>query len=273
MDVPVSKHPRRRMRFIAGLRSVRIPVFVASTIGAFAGARRRVVAGSLGGKCGRGMSRTTRATQGETAVHAEQIGGFDGELDTGSNITESESTITATPGASGNTDYPSPLQFEQIRHKPPTKLKSPRELIIACSPLKSHVNLSAIIRTAGCSGVTKVIATGPAKVLKRIARDGADQVEVEAKNTLKYTLKAFREQGYTLVGLEQTTNSQSLHDFQFPRKSVLVVGAERAGLSQECLDQVHHCVEIPVWGVPFSYNVATATALATYEYCRQYPDG
>ena len=32
-------------------------------------------------------------------------------------------------------------------------------------------------------------------------------------------------------------------------------------------------VEIPVWGMPYSYNVATATTMALYEYCRQYPAG
>jgi hypothetical protein len=25
--------------------------------------------------------------------------------------------------------------------------------------------------------------------------------------------------------------------------------------------------------MPYSYNVATATVMAMYEYCRQYPDG
>jgi hypothetical protein len=28
-----------------------------------------------------------------------------------------------------------------------------------------------------------------------------------------------------------------------------------------------------VWGMPFSYNVATATTMAVYEYCKQYPGG
>ena len=32
-------------------------------------------------------------------------------------------------------------------------------------------------------------------------------------------------------------------------------------------------VEIPVYGLPHSYNVATATAMALYEYCRQFPRG
>ena len=32
-------------------------------------------------------------------------------------------------------------------------------------------------------------------------------------------------------------------------------------------------VEIPVWGLPYAYNVANATAMALYEYCRQFPRG
>jgi tRNA G18 (ribose-2'-O)-methylase SpoU len=36
------------------------------------------------------------------------------------------------------------------------------------------------------------------------------------------------------------------------------------------LDEV---VEIPVYGLPYSYNVVTAATMAMYEYCRQYPTG
>ena len=38
--------------------------------------------------------------------------------------------------------------FEQVRHRPPTPLASPRELVVACAPLRSNVNLSTIVRTA-----------------------------------------------------------------------------------------------------------------------------
>ena len=32
-------------------------------------------------------------------------------------------------------------------------------------------------------------------------------------------------------------------------------------------------VEIPVLGLPYAYNVANATAMALYEYCRQFSAG
>jgi tRNA G18 (ribose-2'-O)-methylase SpoU len=165
------------------------------------------------------------------------------------------------------------LKFEHVRHKPPTELKEDRALLIACSPLRSNVNLSTIFRTAGCCGVKEIIATGNVKLINKIARDGAEQVNLIVKNSLPPVLKKLKQEGYTLVGLEQTTNSTLLADYAFPKKTALVIGSEREGLSDDCLIQLDAVVEIPVWGMPYSYNVATATSMALYEYCRQYPAG
>ena len=139
--------------------------------------------------------------------------------------------------------------------------------------MRSNVNLSNIVRTAGCCGITRLIACGSPKIDKTIARDGADAVQVEAHRTLPPVLKQLRSEGFTLVGLEQATNSQSLHTFPFERKTALVLGNERLGLTDEELQWLHAVVEIPVWGLPYSYNVATSAAMALYEYCRQFPSG
>jgi tRNA G18 (ribose-2'-O)-methylase SpoU len=163
--------------------------------------------------------------------------------------------------------------FEHQRHKTPSQLDRPRELVVACAPLRSNINLSRIVRVASCSGVTRVIACGTAKVINKIARDGADTIEIEVHRTLSPVLKQLKAEGYQLVGLEQTSNSQDLHTFKFERRTALVVGNERSGLTDDLLQLVDAVVEIPVWGLPYSYNVATATTMALYEYCRQYPRG
>jgi tRNA G18 (ribose-2'-O)-methylase SpoU len=163
--------------------------------------------------------------------------------------------------------------FIHQRHKPLTPLERPRELIVACAPLRSNINLSRIVRVAGCVGVRRVIACGTAKVIGKIARDGADNVEIDVHRTLPPVLKELRQAGYQLVGLEQTTNSQNLHTFAFERNTVLVIGNERGGIADDVLPLLHQVVEIPVYGLPYSYNVATATAMALYEYCRQFPTG
>lgn len=165
------------------------------------------------------------------------------------------------------------MRFEHLRHKPPTPLTQPRELIVVCAPFKSNVNLSNILRTASCCGVRRVIASGQAKVDKTIARDGADEIELSVHRTLPPVLKELKQDGYTLVGLEQTTNSTLLCEYPFPPRTALVIGNERQGLTDDVLALLDAVVEIPVYGLPFSFNVANATAMALYEFCRQHPSG
>jgi len=164
-------------------------------------------------------------------------------------------------------------RFEHIRHKPPTALERPREIVVALAPMRSNVNLSRIVRLCGCSGIQNLIQCGAGKVDREIARDAVDFVSITLRRSLAPVLKQLREDGFTLVGLEQTTNSHSLFEYQFQRKTALVVGAEREGLTEEELGFLDAVVEIPVYGQPFSYNVATATTMAVYEYCKQYPFG
>ena len=163
--------------------------------------------------------------------------------------------------------------FTHQRHKPPTPLERPRELVLVCAPMRSNINLSRIARAAGCSGVERIICTGPAKLDRKIARDGAETVELEIHRTLPPVLQRLKDEGWQLVGLEQTSGSESLYDFQFDRRIVLVIGNERLGLTDDLLPLLDRTVEIPVYGLPYSFNVATATAMALYEYCRQYPRG
>jgi tRNA G18 (ribose-2'-O)-methylase SpoU len=163
--------------------------------------------------------------------------------------------------------------FVHERHKPPQQLVRPRELVIVCAPMRSNVNLSRVARAAGCCAVTQLIVCGPGKLDRKIARDAADTLQIESHRTLAPVLDKLRADGYRLVGLEQTSNSKNLHHHNFERRTALVIGNERTGLTDDLLVKLDDVVEIPVWGLPYSYNVATATTMALYEYCRQFPEG
>lgn len=163
--------------------------------------------------------------------------------------------------------------FIHQRHKPPLELPGARELILACPQLRTNVNLARIIRAAGCCGVRRMIVCGRPKIDRQIARDALDQVVLEHHRSLAPVLRGLKAEGYTLVGLEQASNSQCLYDFSFPVRTVLVIGHERLGITEDVLALLHHVVEIPVYGLPLAYNVAAATSMALYEYCRQRGSG
>ena len=156
------------------------------------------------------------------------------------------------------------------RHKPPLDLPGARELVLACPKLRTNVNLARIVRAAGCCGVRRMIVCGRPKIDREIARDALDHVVLEHHHSLPPVLRELKSQRYALVGLEQTDASQCLYHFSFPIRSVLVVGHERLGITDDVLALLDHVIEIPVYGLPHAYNVATATSMALYEYCRQH---
>ena len=90
---------------------------------------------------------------------------------------------------------------------------------------------------------------------------------------MKPALEAVKADGYQLVGLEQTNDSVCIYEYPFIRRTALVLGHERLGITDDCLGLLDAAVEIPVFGMPFSFNVATATSMALYEFCRQFPHG
>lgn len=145
--------------------------------------------------------------------------------------------------------------------------------MVVCPAFKSHVNLSRLVRLAGCAAVTRILTTGNGKVDPTIARDAADFVAIETRRSLPPVVRKLKEEGFHLVGLEQTDRSMSLYQYSFPRKTALVVGHERNGIDDEILRLLDDCVEIPVYGPPPSLNVVTAATMAIYEYCKQFPDG
>ena len=83
-------------------------------------------------------------------------------------------------------------RFEHVRHRPPRQRAQACELVIACAPMKSNINLSHIVRSAGCFGVARVIGCGAARLEERIARDGAETVRLEVHRSLAPLLDALR---------------------------------------------------------------------------------
>lgn len=164
-------------------------------------------------------------------------------------------------------------QFEHQRHKDGSALDRQREIVVACAPMRSNVNISSIARTASACAVERLILTGNPTLISKIARDGAEELEVSIHRSLAPVLQKLRKEGYRLVGLEQTTNSVSMHSYSFSRRTVLVIGNERTGLTEDILKLLDDVVEIPVYGMPHSFNAATAASMAMYEYCRQFPSG
>lgn len=80
-----------------------------------------------------------------------------------------------------------------------------------------------------------------------------------------------RDRGSQIVGVEQAHGSRAYSEEGIYRSPVcLVFGHERAGIAPAALDATDLCVEIPVFGMANSLNVAMACAIVGYEIVRQH---
>lgn len=103
-------------------------------------------------------------------------------------------------------------------------------------------------------------------------------------------------EGYLLCGLEQTTTSTPLQEFDFPRKCVLLLGKfkendeggcavryplahpvhlgkEKEGIPAHLLQMLDHTIEIPQFGITRSLNVHVSASICIYEYTKRQLNG
>lgn len=88
-------------------------------------------------------------------------------------------------------------------------------------------------------------------------------------NSVKHFLEKKKRDGFSILGLEQTTNSVPLDHYAFPKKTVLVLGREKEGIPVDIIHMLDACIEIPQLGIVRSLNVHVSGAIALWEYTRQ----
>ena len=85
------------------------------------------------------------------------------------------------------------------------------------------------------------------------------------------TVERLRREAYQIVAVEQAHDSTPYTRAGIYRPPLaMILGHERAGVAPSALDTADLCVELPVYGMANSLNVAMACALVGYEILRQH---
>jgi len=152
------------------------------------------------------------------------------------------------------------------------RLRQP--LIVVASFIDRATNLGGICRTCEIFNVEKLIMDNMSVIKDEgfqnlsVTSDRWQPIEEVKPENLFDFFNKHRKLGYKIVAVEQTENSVKLTTFEFPQKTVLVLGKEREGLPVEFIQAMDYCVEIPQLGVTRSLNVHVASALMIYEFSK-----
>ncbi len=151
------------------------------------------------------------------------------------------------------------------------------QIVLVLDNIRSTHNVGSIFRTADGFGVSKILLCGVTPdPIDRFGRDRSDiaKVALGAEKIIAWehvdstinAINTLKNEGYSIVALEQSEKSINLKDFQIPQKSIaLVLGEETKGLSPEILAACDVVVEIPMQGEKESFNVSVAAAIALYQ--------
>lgn len=128
-------------------------------------------------------------------------------------------------------------------------------------------NISAVMRSAEGLGFGNFHVIETQEKFKESARvtQGADKwVEVKKWKQTADCVKSLKEQGYAICVTHLDATSKPLHEIDFSKKTALVLGNEKDGVSPEMVAAADHRVIIPMSGFVQSFNISVAGALSLY---------
>lgn len=164
------------------------------------------------------------------------------------------------------------------------------QITLVAHDIRSTHNVGAFFRTCDGLGIERIIFSGYTpyptfegdsrlphfadKITRQIHKTalGAESVvDFTRFETLDDVIKNLKDDGYTMVALEQFPGSITpaacaahIREKDPEAKVALFIGNEIHGVRDEILTQMDYVMEIPMQGVKESLNVSVATAIALY---------
>lgn len=148
-------------------------------------------------------------------------------------------------------------------------------MAVALADVKDPLNVGQAFRLGASLGAEHLYLLGetpapPNAKLNRTARGAQHQLSFTSA-PLAGAWEGFRQNGRAVVCVEYATESRDIRGVRSTyagQPCVLVVGNEARGFPRALLDDADAVAHLPMYGAISSYNVATALAIALWEWVR-----
>lgn len=146
-------------------------------------------------------------------------------------------------------------------------------LVIVLDNVRSALNVGSAFRTADAFGVDRIMLCGicavpPSAEIHKSALGAEDSVPWEHSDSAHETVLRLKEEGYTVVSVEQTVHSVKLDGFtpEKGRKYAVVFGNEVEGVGQDVVDASDMALEVPQSGIKHSLNVSVCIGVVLWHF-------
>ena len=145
-------------------------------------------------------------------------------------------------------------------------------LILALDQVSNPHNIGTLLRTAVHFGARAVLLSGKLRRLSaaafRTSEGAAEYIDVIFEEEMSTMLKTCKEAAFRVCATSSHKGA-SLYEQPLPSRSVILLGAERDGLSQTLMEEADQLISIPGTKNVESLNVASSAAVFLAEHWRQ----
>ncbi len=149
-------------------------------------------------------------------------------------------------------------------------------LVVVLDGVRSLYNVGSVFRTADAFRLAGVVlcgitATPPNVEIHKTALGAEDSVAWKHFDDTMEAVRWLRDEGYTLLAIEQCEGSTMLNDFH-PDPSLryaVIFGNEVKGVQQSVVDACDGCIEIPQFGTKHSMNVSVTAGIIIWHFAQQ----
>jgi len=165
--------------------------------------------------------------------------------------------------------------LSQLHHYNTNFLKQQHNITVICDNVNNAPNIGSLFRIADAFGISKLIFCGAnislGKRMTKTSRSTEKYVNHRIAEDIETQIKDFKRNGYYIIALEISENSQPLTQFKLETNQpiALILGDENFGVSDTILRQSDAVVHINMFGNNSSMNVVQATSIALYELTKQ----
>lgn len=146
-------------------------------------------------------------------------------------------------------------------------------VVVVLDNVRSAHNVGSAFRTADSFKADKVWLCGicavpPSAEIHKSALGAEDSVAWEHVDNTMDAVARLKEEGYTIVSIEQTVGSVMLDAFrpEKGRRYALVFGNEVSGVCQDVVDASDFSLEVPQFGTKHSLNVSVTVGVILWHF-------
>ncbi|MBQ6086441.1 MAG: RNA methyltransferase [Bacteroidales bacterium] len=153
------------------------------------------------------------------------------------------------------------------------KTREPSGLVLVLDNVRSAHNVGSAFRSGDAFGVDRIFLCGitavpPSAEIHKSALGAEDSVPWERCESALEAVGRLKEDGYTVVSVEQTVQSVRLDSFtpEKGKKYALVFGNEVEGIGQDVVDASDISLEVPQQGIKHSLNVSVCIGVILWHF-------